>query len=148
MQPAAMAGPPSDFQTKEKPMFSNPTFRAALLAASLVAFAVPAATQDHSGHGSHASGHTGGQVDQSPSRKAFAEANDRMHADMAIDYSGDADVDFVKGMIPHHQGAIDMAKILLEHGKDPELKKLAEDIIAAQTTEIAQMQVWLKARGH
>ena len=125
-------------------MFSRPTFRAALLAASLVVLAVPATAQDHSGHGSHMAG----QADQSPSSKAFAEANDRMHADMAIVFTGDADVDFVKGMIPHHQGAIDMAKILLEHGKDPELKTLAEGIIAAQTTEIAQMREWLKARGH
>lgn len=128
-------------------MFSNPTFRAALLAASLSALAFPAAAQDHSGHAGHGS-NMAGQADQSPSSKAFAEANDRMHADMAIDFTGDADVDFVKGMIPHHQGAIDMAKILLEHGKDPELKALAEEIIKAQTTEIAQMQEWLKARGH
>lgn len=83
-----------------------------------------------------------------PSTQAYIEANNRMHADMTVDFTGDADIDFVKGMIPHHQGAIDMAKILLEHGKDPELKALAEAVIKAQTTEIAQMQEWLKARGH
>lgn len=75
--------------------------------------------------------------------KAFIAANDRMHTDMAITYSDNADVDFAKGMIPHHQGAIDMAKIVLEHGSDPEIRKLAEEIIAAQEGEIAWMQAWL-----
>jgi uncharacterized protein (DUF305 family) len=81
------------------------------------------------------------------STKAFVEANARMHKDMAIDYTGDADVDFVRGMIPHHQGAIDMAKIVLEHGKNPEIRKLAEGIIKAQESEIAEMQAWLKKAG-
>ena len=70
-----------------------------------------------------------------------------MHKDMNIDYTGDADVDFVKGMIPHHQAAIDMAKIELQYGKDPETRKLAEQIIAAQEAEIAGMQAWLKTKG-
>jgi uncharacterized protein (DUF305 family) len=81
--------------------------------------------------------------DQGPSSKAFDEANKKMHQSMAIAYTGDADVDFVKGMIPHHQGAIDMAKIVLQYGKDPETKKLAENVIEAQKGEIAMMQDWL-----
>jgi uncharacterized protein (DUF305 family) len=64
-----------------------------------------------------------------------------------IDYTGDADVDFVRGMIPHHQGAIEMAKVELKYGTDPELCKLAEDIIGAQETEMEMMQTWLKAHG-
>ncbi len=62
---------------------------------------------------------------------------------MAIAYTGDADVDFVKGMIPHHQGAVEMAKVVLQYGKDPKLKQLARDIIRAQDKEIAFMQRWL-----
>jgi hypothetical protein len=79
-----------------------------------------------------------------PSTKAFIEANTKMHQGMAIQFTGNADADFVKGMIPHHQGAVDMAKIVLQYGKDPEIKKFAESIIKAQSTEIEFMNAWLK----
>lgn len=55
----------------------------------------------------------------------------------------DADVAFACGMIAHHQGAIDMAQVLLEHGDDPEMIELAGEIIAAQVGEIEQMTTWL-----
>ena len=77
------------------------------------------------------------------STKAYEAANAKMHKDMAITYSGDADRDFLAGMIPHHQGAIDMARVVLRHGKDPEMKRLAESIIAAQEAEIAQLRAFL-----
>lgn len=64
---------------------------------------------------------------------------------MAVRPTGDADVDFVQGMIPHHQGAIDMAKVVLEKGTDPEIKKLAEGIVKAQESEIKLMNDWLAA---
>jgi uncharacterized protein (DUF305 family) len=80
-----------------------------------------------------------------PSTDGYKAAMDKMHTDMMIEYSGNADVDFVRGMIPHHQGAIDMAKVELANGKDPEIRKLAEGVIAAQEAEIKQMQAWLAA---
>ena len=96
---------------------------------------------DHSkmGHGAPA---PGGAADTA-STKAFKAANDKMHGDMAIKFSGNADVDFIAGMLPHHQGAVDMAKIQLQYGKDPKARKLARDIIKSQNTEIAFMKTWL-----
>lgn len=96
-------------------------------------------TMDHSAHGM--TGHGG---ETSASTKAYEDANARMHEGMAIEYSGDADIDFVRGMIAHHQGAIDMAKVVIEHGKDAEIRTLAEEIIKAQESEIAMMKTWLE----
>lgn len=76
----------------------------------------------------------------------YADAMKKMHEGMmSVKPTGDADVDFVQGMIPHHQGAIDMAKVVLEKGKDPEIKKLAEGIVKAQESEIKLMNDWLAA---
>src|SRR5690606_18163265 len=97
----------------------------------------------------HAAGHSAVQIkgDQSASSKAYAEANDKMHAGMDIAFTGDADVDFVRGMIAHHEGAVDMARIVLEHGKDPEIRKLAEESIKAQEGALSRMRAWLTKRG-
>jgi uncharacterized protein (DUF305 family) len=78
--------------------------------------------------------------------KAYREANKKMHAGMDITFSNDADVDFIQGMIPHHQGAIDMAKVVLAHGKDEQTRKWATDIIREQQREIAEMREWLKVK--
>ncbi len=85
--------------------------------------------------------------DQGPSSKAYAKANAAMHEAMNIAFSGNADVDFAKGMIAHHEGAIAMSKVVLEYGKDAEMRKLAEAIIAAQGPEIEQMKAWLAKNG-
>jgi uncharacterized protein (DUF305 family) len=74
--------------------------------------------------------------------KAYRDAMTKMDQGMAITYSGDADGDFVTGMIPHHQGAIDMANVELRYGKDPHLRTLAQNIVAAQQKEIAFMTAW------
>ena len=58
--------------------------------------------------------------------------------------ANDPDVGFVRAMIPHHQGAIDMAKAVLQLGKDEQVKIWADQIIKAQEAEIAEMQEWLK----
>ena len=79
----------------------------------------------------------------SPWAQAYDDANAAMHAGMMIAYTDNPDLDFANSMIAHHQGAIAMAKIELEHGKDPEIRKLAEGVVAAQTAEIAQMQAWI-----
>jgi uncharacterized protein (DUF305 family) len=97
------------------------------------------------GHASHGTASASGpRGDTGPSSQAFHAINVKMHEGMNISFSGNTDVDFVKGMIPHHQGAVDMAKVLLAFGKDPELRKLAEAIVKAQESEIALMQAWLR----
>ncbi len=85
--------------------------------------------------------------DTGAASQAFTAANMKMHQAMSFPMSGEADVDFAKGMIAHHQGAIDMAKVALQYGKDAKMRKLAEDIIKAQEPEIALMTEWLKGKG-
>jgi uncharacterized protein (DUF305 family) len=75
--------------------------------------------------------------------KAFAASMKAMMNSMNVKPTGKPDKDFVLMMIPHHQGAIDMAKVELQYGTDPELRQLATDIVAAQDKEIAQMRAWL-----
>lgn len=76
----------------------------------------------------------------------FKKSMDKMHKEMMTKSSGNIDIDFLKGMIPHHQGAIGMSEELIKKTKDPELKALAEKIIKDQKTEIKQMQDLLKNR--
>jgi uncharacterized protein (DUF305 family) len=86
-------------------------------------------------------------MEHSAGSQALEAANTAMHGAMAVETIGDVDIDFMRMMIPHHQGAIDMAKIVIENGKDPEVRKLAEDVIKAQEAEIAFMQAWLEKNG-
>jgi uncharacterized protein (DUF305 family) len=86
-----------------------------------------------------AQGHSAAQM-------AFMEAHQKMTKEMSKPMTGDADKDFAMMMIPHHQGAIDMAKVELQHGKDPKLRAMAETIIKAQEKEIAELKAWQAAR--
>ena len=68
------------------------------------------------------------------------QAMERMNNGMSVASTGDPDRDFAAMMIPHHQGATDMAKLELQFGKDPVLRRLAEGIIVEQSQEIDVMQ--------
>jgi uncharacterized protein (DUF305 family) len=95
-------------------------------------------------HGQMSQGHQdhGAPAGAGDAEKAYRAANAKMHKAMDIKYTGDADRDFVAGMIAHHQGAIDMAQVELKYGKDPEIRKLAEAVIRDQTREIEEMRAW------
>ncbi len=84
-------------------------------------------------------------VAKTPADKANADAMQKMMKAMAVKPTGNPDRDFVLMMLPHHQGAIDMAKVELQYGKDPELHKLATEIVTAQEAEITTMKAWLAA---
>lgn len=127
-------------------------------AVALVALAAPALAQQQSQGGMmHSPGMMQGQggmmqhqarMGQSDAAKAYMAAMDKMHGPMMQGVQdSDPDAAFVKGMIPHHQGAIDMARVVLQFGKDEQTKKWANDVIREQQREIAEMQEWLKKRG-
>lgn len=100
------------------------------------------ASANHHGHAMPSSA----SASDTPSTTAYRAVNDQMHASMGGQFTGNADIDFMRGMIPHHQGAIDMAKVVLQYGQDAQVRKLAEDVIRAQEDEIAMMKKWLADR--
>lgn len=86
----------------------------------------------------------GGPTD--PVTGAFDAINRRMHHEMAVDASADPDRAFAMAMIAHHEGAIDMAKVILAFGSDPQIRSLAEQVIKAQEEEVAVLRRWLAER--
>ncbi|SFU35308.1 protein of unknown function [Methylobacterium sp. 174MFSha1.1] len=123
------------------------TLAAAALALSLAGAAPAHEEHRHGGHAGHDHAAAPATKADTPATKAFRDVGAEMHRDMDIRYTNDVDVDFVRGMIPHHKGAVAMAKVALRHSKDPEIRKLAEEIIKAQDVEIAQMEAFLKKKG-
>jgi uncharacterized protein (DUF305 family) len=103
----------------------------------LLSFALLEWGQDSHSHDSSAKTDTGWSE--------LLRSVDAMHMAMAtLKTSGDGDIDFVKMMLPHHQAAIDMAKTQLIYGKDAQMRRLAQEIITDQQSEIELMQLWLK----
>ena len=109
---------------------------AAVVACGLAASLVQAGTHDQ-----------GGLSTAEPDWSELIASMEQMHMAMgAVQRSGNSDVDFVRLMLPHHQAAIDMAKTQLLHGKDAQMRRLAQEIITDQQSEIELMQRWLKQR--
>jgi uncharacterized protein (DUF305 family) len=122
--------------------------RSLVLAAALTALPALAWAQGaHGGHSGHSTPAQTAQTPSAPSTQGYRQANETMHRNMDITFSGDSDVDFVRSMIPHHQGAIDMAKVALQHTRDEQIRKWATEVIREQEREIAEMQTWLKKKG-
>ena len=135
-----------------------------ILSLAFAALALPAFAQDHSGHDAAAASavdlpaicltNAGTMHEMASMRMPGDEAHtalmagmDKMNADMmAGGTAPDIDVAFACSMIPHHRGAIDMAKAELQYGDDPWTRALAETIIAAQEKEIADMLAWLEGQ--
>jgi uncharacterized protein (DUF305 family) len=103
---------------------------------------IPPGRMSHEGMAMPGAGAPPGAAKPQPAE--MMRSMDRMSAEMArVPMTGDVDHDFAAMMIPHHQGAIDMARIELRDGRDPALRRMARGIIAAQEREIAQMKAWL-----
>jgi uncharacterized protein (DUF305 family) len=80
-------------------------------------------------------------VAEAPFLAENVTAMKKMMGDMTVKPTGDVDADFVAMMVPHHQGAIDMALAVLRHGNNPQIRRLAQEIIVTQQQEIAVMRL-------
>jgi uncharacterized protein (DUF305 family) len=117
-----------------------PAVIAAIIAAGIAA-AQPAAPTAQGGPAM--SQDTGGkEPPPSPATRAYMDAALAMHRDMAVAYRNDADRDFAATLEAHHKGAVDIAKVELQYGTDPEMRRLAEAVIRARDSEIALIQAW------
>lgn len=112
-----------------------------MLGAALLVIGTSAFANDaHTGHGGDAAPAPG----PGPANKAYMDSMQNMHDDMHEGIMAkDPDVAFAAGMLAHHEGAVEMARIQLEHGKDEEMRALAKAVIAAQEKEITQLRQWL-----
>jgi uncharacterized protein (DUF305 family) len=119
-------------------MKKNTLTRFVLLAPILIAILAASGQDSHS---------QSNKQTADPSWSEFVASMNQMHADMhSVGPSGNSDTDFVRLMLPHHQGAIDMAKTELLRGKDPQMRRLAQEIVTDQQSEIELMQLWYRQR--
>lgn len=125
------------------------TVAVALASVATVAYAQQGASMANPSSTAQAqSAPASGKTAAGDSTAAFKAADEHMMNDMqGAAYTGNADDDFVSHMIPHHQGAIDMAQVEIKYGKDPQLKRLAQRIIADQRREIDFMKQWQAKHG-
>jgi uncharacterized protein (DUF305 family) len=115
----------------------SPSRRSFVLGAAAATAAAPARAQKHAGdaHRHHSGAHQNSfATEMHEQMRIMTEVMDR------APITGDPDCDFLRMMIPHHQGAVDMARLVLVHGQDPLTRQLAEEIIASQQAEISSMK--------
>ncbi|WP_448207558.1 CopM family metallochaperone [Azospirillum sp. sgz302134] len=104
----------------------------------------PPGMMEH-GPGMHQQGGQRAQATpKDPASRAYMQSMRKMNQDMHKPMTGNADQDFARMMAAHHQGAIDMARVQLQYGQDPELKAMAQKVIDDQTKEVQQLQDWIR----
>jgi uncharacterized protein (DUF305 family) len=128
--------------------------RNSILLAGLLFGALPAAQAQHHMAGMDHADRSGMSHAALPPGSPAAAFHQQMDSVMTVMDTGmqqmggvpptDIDASFAAMMVPHHQGAVDMARLQLLYGKDPELRRLAQSIIAEQQVEIQQMNAWLR----
>lgn len=121
-----------------------------IVAAALITGLAHAQTVGQAGQGKDMHGTMQAMMPNSSdsvSTKAYKDIHMKMMMNAPRDFSGDADVDFARQMISHHQSGIEMARVELQHGKDAKLRQAAEKVVADQQKEIAELQAWLKTKG-
>ena len=116
------------------------SWRLAIISILFCGVAIPAQQAMHK--------HASDKSASNPEWVELLESMEKMHAAMtSVEPAGNSDADFVKLMLPHHQAAIEMAKTQLLYGKDPQMRRLAQEIITDQQSEIELMNLWLKHNG-
>lgn len=121
------------------------TLGAALLLSGLMLPASAQAPAPATGSGGRAMSETQTSTKEPPpsaATRAYMDAANQMHIDLAVPFSNDADKDFAAVIAAHHKGAVELARVELRYGKDPEMRKLAEQIVSANERDMAALKAW------